>query len=189
MYCYNCGGKVKKNHKFCSHCGNKLDFGFLKENIDNTVSSLSQNLPDTINNDDNFELEREINFKKERLSELIAEINELKLILMKFEYKYNKVISVLYIKLDKINLEIKKNKEKINLIKEKQFIDEDEISDTVDEKFKEEKEKIKDDEERINRERIEFENLNTPEVDEQTDKEIRKLYKELVKTHIIHEFL
>lgn len=123
------------------------------------------------------ELENEINKNKKILLELTEKVEQLKIDLSLIRQEYNIKIGRLYLKLDQLDLEI------IKLTKVKKLQEEGyslkEAKKRVDEETKNKQEKIDQENERINEEQEEKENI--PELSEEDMKQLKSLYKDLVK--------
>jgi hypothetical protein len=124
--------------------------------------------------------------KKDELSELSLQVQNTKISLNIFLGKYNSTVGRLYIKLDKIVLEVKKYKLRIKLAKGKKISQDDlnNIEEEAEETFAEESQKINDLEEEASESTAEYDkNLEQEDkrasLDSEDQEELKRLYRKL----------
>ncbi|MFQ6044504.1 MAG: hypothetical protein ACE5PV_26935, partial [Candidatus Poribacteria bacterium] len=83
-----------------------------------------------------------------------------------------------------MNLEIKEYMQRIRLVKEQKIASEEEIDARVQESFKEERQKVFQQAQQVNRDEQEYEKIEAEkEPDKATTKQLRKLYLKLAKIY------
>lgn len=142
------------------------------------------------------EIEQAVSFWEERVaqketqvSNLSVDIQELKIKLSIFEGEYNARVGILYVKLDKINLGIKKYEHRIKFAKQGKLSADmlQDIEDDVRDTFSDEREKVNNLEDETFESSQEYERHLEEEqevrLDEESEQELKRLYRELAKKY------
>ncbi len=130
------------------------------------------------------EITEEIGEKRTTIAELSEEIANLKNELATFEVEYNVRIGVLYIKLDELELGIKEYQKRIELLKTRKDRNLADIERIIEELYKDDYEKIKKEKDEASQHEKEYEAVkDKPTLDEQSEKRLKTLYRELAKKY------
>ncbi|MBI4823274.1 MAG: DnaJ domain-containing protein [Nitrospirae bacterium] len=130
------------------------------------------------------ETKEEITFKRDIISELSEEVVSLKRELAFFEAKYHSQIGILYVNLDGLELSIKEYLKRIELLKTGKVKNLVDLEKTIKEHFRSDYEQIREEKEEAERYTEEYEAVKEkPELDEESEKRLKSLYRELAKKY------
>ena len=166
--------------------------GYNKNNYDEKeFSNLEQDLavdpPEAEEQIDDYsidEIAEEIIAKREIIADLSEEVSSLKNELAVFEAEYHGRIGVLYVKLDELELAIKEYLKRIELLKSGKVKNLVDLEKEIEEQFKTDYQKIKEEKEEAEQYSEEYERVKEkPELDEESEKRLKSLYRELAKKY------
>ena len=130
------------------------------------------------------EITEEINTKREIIADLSEEASILKNELAIFEAEYHGRIGVLYVKLDELELAIKEYLKRIELLKSEKIKNLVDLEKEIEEQFKTDYQKIKEEKEEAEQYSEEYERVKEkPKLDEESEKRLKSLYRELAKKY------
>ncbi|NOZ83903.1 MAG: DnaJ domain-containing protein [Epsilonproteobacteria bacterium] len=126
-------------------------------------------------------IKKEISEKRINISDLLEEIATLKRELVSFETEYYGRVGILYVKLDELDLSIKEYFKRIELLKEKRAKNLVEIEKLIEEYFRDDHEKIKEEAEQYTEE---YEAVKEKVIlDEASENRLKTLYRELARKY------
>jgi hypothetical protein len=129
-------------------------------------------------------LTEEITAKREVIADLSEEVSSLKNELAIFEAEYHGRIGVLYVKLDELELAIKEYLKRIEMLKSGDIRNLADIERTIEEQFKSDYERLKEEREEAEQYSEEYEKVREkPKLDEESEKKLKSLYRELAKKY------
>jgi hypothetical protein len=124
----------------------------------------------------------EIEIRRGRLAQLQADLAAYKEELGRFNAEYHARVGVLFVELDRIELQIKEYEFRIAQLKQNPDIDPHDLEQQTKQQFTEEREQIHDEEEETRfYEQAHREEQKRPELDEESEASLRDLYREMVK--------
>ena len=130
------------------------------------------------------EITEEITAKREIIADLSEDVSSLKNELAIFEAEYHGRIGVLYVKLDELELAIKEYLKRIELLKNGDIRNLVELERTIEEQFKSDYERLKEEKEEAEQYSEEYEKVREkPKLDEESEKKLKSLYRELAKKY------
>lgn len=130
------------------------------------------------------EIKEEINGKRAIVANLSEEIANLKRELSSFEAEYHTRVGVLYVRLDELELELREYNKRIKLLKSKKIDNLVDLEKTIEEQFHKDKEKINKEKEEAEQYIEEYKAVKKkPELDEESEKKLKSLYRELAKKY------
>ena len=127
-------------------------------------------------------LKEEIVEKRTLIADLTEEVASLKSELAIFEAEYHGRVGVLYVKLDELELAIKEYLKRIELLRDGKVRNLVDLEKTIEEQFKSDYKKIKEEKEEAEQYTEEYEAVKEkPKLDEESEKRLKSLYRELAK--------
>ncbi len=132
------------------------------------------------------EINEDIAKKRTTIAKLSEEVANLQYELTIFEAEYQRIIGVLFVSLDELDLKIKTYLERINILKQGEAEDLLVLEKIIEDKFKTEYEKIRLEREEAEQHTREYEYEEVkkkPELDRESENKLKAIYRELAKRY------